>query len=71
MSGNDFCTFGIWEWEIAKYIPNFWDWEWERKILFPNFGIGNGNERFNSQLLGLGMGMKKVFQTQPGKKLPK
>ena len=52
-----------WEWEMAKPIPSFWDWEREYKIKFPTFGIRNGNDKSNSQLLGLGMGMKTKFPT--------
>ena len=44
ISGNDFCTFGIGN----RKWPS----------LFPNFEIVNGNEKFKSQILGLGMGMK-------------
>ena len=44
MSGNDFCTFGI------------WNGKWPS--LFPTFGIGNVNTKSYSQYLGLGIGMK-------------
>ena len=43
MSGNDFFTFGI---DNGKW-PS----------LIPTFGIRNGNEKYNSQLLGLKMVM--------------
>ena len=44
MSGNDFFTFGI------------GNGKWPS--LFPIFRIGSGNKKYNSQILGLGMGMK-------------
>ena len=71
MSRNDFCTYGI------------GNGKWPS--LFLTSRIGNGNEKLNSQLSGLGMKMnnstsnfwdwdwewKTVFQTQPGKEFPK
>ena len=41
MSGNDLCAFGIGNGKCQN--------------IFPAFGIGNGKEKFNSDLLGLGM----------------
>ena len=45
MSGNDFWTLGIGNGKLPSQFPNFW--------------IGNGKNKYDSQLLGLGMGMNK------------
>ena len=50
--------------EMKNLIPNFWDWDWELSIQLTSFGILNGNEKSNSQLLGLGMGMKNCVPNQ-------
>ena len=46
-----------------KWLLDIWEREREREWLspFPNFGNGNGNDKFHSQLLGTGTGMKISF----------
>ena len=55
MSEKDSCTFGIGMGNGQPYSHFFLDLEWDLKIYLPTFGIGKGNDKSNSQGLGLRM----------------